>query len=256
MMGRHCQVFATIALSCFFLSTIPSNATAGEAGAPVVVVIGDHIIVGETMVRDDANNSQSSVISQLGSMMNISISNRVMTGDISRNMLARFGADVISLRPDVVILTMTREDLNWLSVPESEDNYLTMVSLALANGARVVLVTVPVNDSASPYYAAINGWAKGLSYTNVHVIDVWALLGDANGTLAPEYHIGDGVRLTSAGYQRIAEEIYSIGFDSTPYERAEEGMSWRDPLVGWGLIGALGAISGLLYLQGRRMSKN
>ena len=167
LMGRHCQVFVAIALSCFFLSFIPFNATAGDAGAPVVVVIGDHITVGETMVKDDTNNSQSSVISQLGSMMNVSITNRVTTGDISSNMLARFSADVLSLQPDMVILGMTREDLNWLSVPESEENYLSLISMALANGARVILVTVPVNDSAIFFPGAINSWAKGLSYTNV-----------------------------------------------------------------------------------------
>jgi len=33
-------------------------------------------------------------------------------------------------------------------------------------------------------------------------------------------------------------------------------MPWKDPLIGWGLIGGMGAISGLLYLQGRRTSKS
>lgn len=256
MMGRDSQLLGAIALSCFFLSIIPPSTSAGGAGGPVVVVIGDHITVGETMVRDDANNSQSSVISKLGTMLNVSIFNRVMKGDISRNMLARFEADVISLRPDVVILTMARDDMAWLSVPESESNYLNMISLALANGARVLLVTVPVNDRTSSFHSAVNGWAMELSYRNVQVIDSWLLLSDANDTLAPEYQIGDGVHLSAAGYQRIADELFSVGFNSTPYESGEEITPWRDPMVGWGLIGGMGAISGLLYFQGRRMKKS
>ena len=118
-MGRHSQVFGAIAPSCFFLFFLLPSATARDASMPVVVVIGDHITVIEDMVRDDANNSQSSVISKLGTMLNVSIFNRVMKGDISRNMLARFEADVISLRPDVVILTMARDDMAWLSVPRA-----------------------------------------------------------------------------------------------------------------------------------------
>jgi len=221
-----------------------------------VVVIGDHITVGETMVRDDPNNSQSSVISQLGSMLNVSFFNRVMTGDISRNMLARFEADVISLRPDVVILTMARDDMDWLSVQESESNYLNMISLALANGAHVILVTVPVNDSTSSFLSAVNGWAMDLSYRNVHVIDSWALLSDADDNLAPEYQVGDGVRLSDAGYHRIADELFSVVFNSNHYGSGDGKMPWKDPLIGWGLIGGMGAISGLLYLQGRRTSKS
>lgn len=256
MMGRHCQVFVAITLSCFFLLFIPPIATAGDAGAPVVVVIGDHITVGETMVKDDPNNSQDSVISQLGSMLNVSVHNRVMTGDISWNMLTRFGPDVISLSPDVVVLAMTREDRNWLSVAESESNYLNMISLALANGAQVLLVTVPVNDSGSSFHSLINDWAKSLSYKNVHVIDAWALLGDANDTLASEYQVGDGVHLSAAGHQRISDELFVVGFGSTRYEGEEVTMPWRGPIVGWGIIGGLGAISGLLYFQGRRMNKS
>jgi lysophospholipase L1-like esterase len=256
MMGRDSQLLGAIALSCFFLSIIPPSTSAGGAGGPVVVVIGDHITVGETMVRDDPNNSQSSVISQLGSMLNVSFFNRVMTGDISRNMLARFEADVISLRPDVVILTMARDDMDWLSVQESESNYLNMISLALANGAHVILVTVPVNDSTSSFLSAVNGWAMDLSYRNVHVIDSWALLSDADDNLAPEYQVGDGVRLSDAGYHRIADELFSVVFNSNHYGSGDGKMPWKDPLIGWGLIGGMGAISGLLYLQGRRTSKS
>ena len=83
-----------------------------------------------------------------------------------------------------------------------------------------------------------------LSYRNVQVIDSWLLLSDANDTLAPEYQIGDGVHLLSAaGYQRIADELFSVGFNSTPYESGRNN-TWRDPMVGWGLIGVWGPSAG------------
>lgn len=222
-------------------------AVAGQGKAPVIVAIGDSITAGTTMVDQGSGRSEGSVLSHLGPMLNVSIVNRIMAGDISSNMVARFEEDVMSLRPDHVIIFVARNDLGRSDIAQSRLNHLVMMSDALANGSKVTLVTIAPTRHPEPHHLEMNDWGKNLSITEIMVIDAGALLAEVNGTLAPEYDSGDGINLTAAGYRAIAEEVFLKSFDGTPLRSADEDSFWKDPLAGWTLIGTMGAISAVLY---------
>ena len=226
---------------------------ADQGKAPVIVAIGDSTTVGTTMVDKGSDGPEGSVLSHLGTMLNVSIVNRVMAGDVSSNMVARFEEDVMSLRPDHVILFLARNDLGRLDIAQSKLNHLMIMSDAMANGSKVTLVTISPTLHPEVHHLEMNDWAKNLSISDILVIDAGSLLAEANGTLAAEYDSGDGINLTAAGYRTIAQEVFLKSFDGTPLMSADANSFWKGPLAGWALIGTMGAISAVLYYGNARL---
>jgi lysophospholipase L1-like esterase len=140
--------------------------------------------------------------------------NRGISGQTTPQMLVRFRADVIALKPRVVVILAGTNDLAGNTGPSSmgmiEDNLVSMAELAQANGIRVVFASLlPVNDYVDPHQTEhrspekireLNTWLKafaqrkGLVYLNYHD----ALL-DASGALKKNLS-GDGLHPNAAGY--------------------------------------------------------
>ena len=139
--------------------------------------------------------------------------NRGISGQTTPQMLVRFRADVIKLKPKVVVILAGTNDIAGNTGPSTlemiEDNILSMAQLAKANGIRVVLCSVlPVYDypwkpgiEPANKIIALNQMLKkdaeigGMIYVNLYS----AFVNEQKGMKA-EYS-EDGVHPNVAGYK-------------------------------------------------------
>ena len=142
---------------------------------------------------------------------------RGIGGQTTPQMLVRFHADVVALKPAVVVILGGTNDIAGNTGPSTiemiEDNLMAMTEVAQANGIRVVLSSVlPVYDypwkrglTPAPKIVAINTWMKayaarvGAVYLDYH----GAMRDDRDGLRAGLG--GDGVHPNEAGYRIMAD---------------------------------------------------
>ncbi|MEQ9102647.1 MAG: SGNH/GDSL hydrolase family protein [Imperialibacter sp.] len=138
--------------------------------------------------------------------------NRGISGQTTPQMLVRFRADVINLKPAVVIILAGTNDIAGNTGPSTlemiADNIHSMVELAQANGIKVVLSsTLPAYDypwkpgmEPAPKIVALNKMIKAYADKNkiVYVDYFSAMVDDRDGL--PTELAKDGVHPTKAGY--------------------------------------------------------
>jgi lysophospholipase L1-like esterase len=128
-------------------------------------------------------------------------------------MLVRFGQDVISLKPKVVVIQAGNNDIASVMGPSTEgtmaEHFMSMVDLAKAHGIRVVLASVtPVCDCAGKKQSArrsafkiagLNGWLKRYAAeTGSIYLDYYSVL--AEGRAMKKELTVDGLIPNDAGY--------------------------------------------------------
>jgi lysophospholipase L1-like esterase len=142
--------------------------------------------------------------------------NRGIAGQTTPQMLVRFHQDVVSLRPNVVVIEGGTNDLAAVMGPMTEgtmgENFISMVELAKANGIRVVLASItPVCDCFSKQTGlrpqgkiiGLNGWIKDYAAKSGSVyLDYYAALADGRN-LRKELTV-DGLVPNDAGYGVMA----------------------------------------------------
>lgn len=147
---------------------------------------------------------------------------RGISGQTSPQMLVRFRADVISLRPKAVVLLCGTNDIAGNTGPSTlemvEDNIVSMAELAKANRIGVILCSV-LPASAFPWkpevrpaekIIALNQWIK--KYAEEHemiYLDYYSSLVNDKGGMKADYS-KDGVHPNKAGYQvmeNVAEPV-------------------------------------------------
>ena len=147
---------------------------------------------------------------------------RGISGQTSPQMLVRFRADVISLRPKAVVLLCGTNDIAGNTGPSTlemiEDNIMSMAELAKVNGIRVVLCSVlpayafPWKPELHPAekIIALNQWIKKYAKDNKMIyLDYYSSLVDDKGGMKPDYS-KDGVHPNKTGYQvmeNLAEAV-------------------------------------------------
>lgn len=141
---------------------------------------------------------------------------RGIGGQTTPQMLVRFHADVVALKPAVVVILGGTNDIAGNTGPSTlemiEDNLQAMTEIAQANGIKVVLSSVlPVFDypwkrglTPAPKIVALNVWMKayaarvGATYLDYH----GAMRDERDGLRAG---LGDdGVHPNEAGYRIMA----------------------------------------------------
>jgi len=143
---------------------------------------------------------------------------RGISGQTTPQMLVRFRADVINLKPRVVVILGGTNDIAGNTGPSTlemiEDNILSMAQLAKANGIMVVLCSVlPVFDypwkpgiEPADKILALNQMLKrdaekgGMIY-----VDFYSALVNEQKGMKAEYS-GDGVHPNEAGF-KVMEPI-------------------------------------------------
>jgi lysophospholipase L1-like esterase len=146
--------------------------------------------------------------------------NRGISGQVSGEMLGRFKADVIDLKPSAVVILAGTNDLSrGTPVGTIAGNIAMMAELAQAHKIRVILASVlPVNDynkAANPQYErtrfrppalirTLNEWIKSYCAANgFKYLDYYSGMLDKAGLLRGDL-AEDGLHPNAAGYRIMA----------------------------------------------------
>ncbi|HTM81062.1 GDSL-type esterase/lipase family protein [Asticcacaulis sp.] len=146
--------------------------------------------------------------------------NRGIGGQVSPQMLVRFHADVVALKPQAVVILAGINDVQGVLQVETEAqiaaNYTAMAEIAEANGIKPVFtLLMPVNnytpnavtmleDRKPERVAWLNAWLSGFCQAHGYgLIDYGPLLRDDKGLLKAEY-TSDGIHPNDAAYALMA----------------------------------------------------
>src|ERR1035437_4345986 len=138
--------------------------------------------------------------------------NRGINGQTTPQMLVRFRADVVNLKPKVVVILAGTNDIAGNTGPSTiemiEDNLASMADLAKANGIKVIMCSIlpaydyPWKRGLKPYekIIVVNKWMKDFATTHGLIyLDFYSSLVDDRSGMKPEY-ANDGVHPTNLGY--------------------------------------------------------
>jgi lysophospholipase L1-like esterase len=166
--------------------------------APRVVFMGDSITEGWAVADPE--------------MFAGEFADRGISGQTSPQMLLRFRADVVALKPRIVHIMAGTNDLAGNTGPTSDAAFKgaieSMTEIAKANGVQVALASIPpagafpwaAQYKPAPEIRRLNSWLrdyarrKGLIYVNYH-----DALTTTDGAFRPELS-NDGVHPNLAGY--------------------------------------------------------
>lgn len=175
---------------------------AGPAAARRVVFMGDSIT--QFWGIDDPALFSDGVV------------NRGISGQTTPQMLLRFQADVVALKPAAVHIMAGTNDLAGNTGPNSAEDYRNniraMVTLAKANGIKVILASIPPAAGfawkpalkPTPLIAELNAWLKSYAEAEGQAfLDYHTALATPEGALRPDLTF-DGVHPNHAGYQVMA----------------------------------------------------
>jgi len=148
---------------------------------------------------------------------------RGISGQTTPQMLIRFRADVIDLKPAVVLILAGTNDIAGNTGPMTlqaiEDNLASMAELARVHGIRVVLASLlPISDyeirddkpiirstqRPPDQIKALNEWLKKYAVDNkLTYLDYYSALVDEKGSLKDELS-NDGLHPNEKGYALMA----------------------------------------------------
>lgn len=156
--------------------------------------------------------------------------NRGISGQTSPQMLIRFRADVIDLKPSVVLLLAGTNDIAGNTGPSTiemiTNNIFSMAELAIANRIKIILCSVlPAHDF--PWHQGLHPAEKVMALNqkikeyananNIYYLDYYsAMVNDQKGLR--KAFSEDGVHPTKAGYEvmsPLAEEAITKILSST-----------------------------------------
>jgi lysophospholipase L1-like esterase len=144
--------------------------------------------------------------------------NRGISGQTTQQMLIRFRADVIALKPKVVVILAGINDIagnsGLVTLAMIEDNYASIAQLAQANQIQVIFASVlPIHDYGSVQQSeghspakirALNNWLQNYCLENNHIyLDYYNQMLDHKGMLKTDL-ADDGLHPNSKGYQVMA----------------------------------------------------
>jgi lysophospholipase L1-like esterase len=139
--------------------------------------------------------------------------NRGISGQTTPQMLVRFRADVVNLKPKVVVILAGTNDIAENTGPSTlemiENNLASMVDIATTNNIKVILCSVlPAYDypwrpglNPAEKIVNLNKWIKSYAAKNeIIYVDYFTPLADERNGLKKEYS-EDGVHPNQKGYE-------------------------------------------------------
>jgi lysophospholipase L1-like esterase len=150
--------------------------------------------------------------------------NRGISGQTTPQMLVRFRADVVNLKPKVVLILAGTNDIAGNTGPSTlemiEDNIASMVEIAKANNIKVVLCSLlpaydyPWKSGLNPAkkIVELNKWIKNFADKNDDIyVDYFTSMADERNGLKKEYS-EDGVHPNLAGY-KVMEPLVEVAIE-------------------------------------------
>jgi lysophospholipase L1-like esterase len=178
--------------------------------APRVVFIGDSITENWLLAQPD--------------FFDRGVVNRGISGQTTAQMLVRFRADVVALRPKRVHILGGTNDVAGntgpTSVQDYKNNIMSMVELARANGIEVILGAIPPAAAftwrpqlqPAPRIQELNAWLRDYAtQQGIGFVDYYTPLAGASGELRSDLG-NDGVHPNRRGYaimRRLLERTHS-----------------------------------------------
>jgi lysophospholipase L1-like esterase len=155
---------------------------------------------------------------------------RGISGQTTPQMLVRFRADVVALKPKAVVMLCGINDIAGNTGPSTlemiEDNIASMTEIAKANNIKVILCSVlpaydfPWKPGMEPAgkVIALNSWIKAYaSKAKVNYLDYFSSLKDERNGLPTKYS-EDGVHPNKLGYS-IMEPLAKKAIDQVLKKR-------------------------------------
>ncbi len=140
---------------------------------------------------------------------------RGIGGQTALQMVVRFRADVIDLKPRLVHIMAGTNDVAGNNGPESDTDIEgaieSMVQLALANHIKVVLASIPPAANfgwhpglnPTPRIRRLNAWIKSYSSrVGVGYVDYWPALAAEDGSMKADLSM-DGVHPNPQGFKAM-----------------------------------------------------
>jgi lysophospholipase L1-like esterase len=145
------------------------------------------------------------------------VHNGSVAGNTTTQMVARFRRDVLTYDANLLIVLAGTNDFSDdydYSASSTLQNIRTIEQAARMHGFEVVLLTIPPNNV---YAAGQRASLRAVNVGMVHmsgaegfaVIDIYSPLATASGHLRPGYAAADGLHLSIAGEQKVAETVYA-----------------------------------------------
>ncbi len=141
------------------------------------------------------------------------IRNRGVLGELTSEMLTRFDRDALSVRPDFVIILGGSNDIGWgISPREIFGNLSKMYEATSKNGIEIIACSVPSIlgcDSLIPPRLELNEMIRTYCTENgKSFADLFRTTADPRTNRLREEFSDDGLHLSTAGYEKIAETIF------------------------------------------------
>jgi lysophospholipase L1-like esterase len=148
---------------------------------------------------------------------------RGISGQVTAQMLARFRADVIDLKPRVVVILAGTNDIarnqGFVAVENIAANIISMAQLARANGIEPVICSIlpaaeypwrreitEVADKVRAVNAILKEWATA---ENCVWVDYFTAMADERGGL-PTRLADDGIHPNTAGYEMMESIVKPV----------------------------------------------
>lgn len=154
--------------------------------------------------------------------------NRGIGGQTTPQMLLRFHADVIALRPRAVHIMAGTNDVAGNTGPTTmqdiKNNLMSMVELARTHDIEVIVASIPPSAAFDwrpgldprPFIAELNDWLRTYAAEqDLTYLDYHSALADANGALRPGFG-NDGVHPNRAGYAAMRRVLGTVASKSQP----------------------------------------
>ncbi|CUS37861.1 conserved hypothetical protein [Candidatus Nitrospira nitrosa] len=203
------------------------ESTYAMSRSPLMICFGDSLTAGfQSPTRENPTGRETPYGQFLQLYLDDAVEIRVsgVCGELTGEMVARFGRDVLDHKPKYVTILGGTNDLGWQASPQDIiHNLITMYEQVLGMGSLPIPVTVPsirVEGAAesregqawvaehlarrSQLNRLIREYAdlKRLAY-----VDLFAATAELeSGQLAVNYS-NDGIHLTTAGYRLFAERV-------------------------------------------------
>jgi lysophospholipase L1-like esterase len=140
-----------------------------------------------------------------------------VSGELTREMVIRLDRDVISKRPDYVVILGGANDLGWGAHPsEIMRNLVTMYERARSASIQPVSVTIPsirgFDPLIPPRHVLNNLIIEYCQAKQQPFVDLFTATSEPETLRLAEKYSNDGLHLTTEGYRLLAELLYNEVF--------------------------------------------